>query len=127
MRSAAPLAVMAVIFWLSAQPDFDPGVSAPMLVARKLAHVTEYAVLTALWAWALAPLLRWPALALAAGGISLAYAISDEYHQTFVTGRTGQAVDVLIDCVGIALALWLIARYARGSASTPRIHPQRRG
>ena len=30
----------------------------------------------------------------------LLYAILDEYHQTFVTGRTGQYFDVLIDMIG---------------------------
>lgn len=33
------------------------------------------------------------------------YAITDEYHQTFITGRTGQFIDVLIDTAGSALGL----------------------
>lgn len=41
----------------------------------------------------------------------LVYAVSDEFHQTFVSGRNGNITDVLIDfsgaCVGIAAA-WLI-------------------
>ncbi len=28
------------------------------------------------------------------------YACTDEYHQTFVSGRTGQFSDIIIDCVG---------------------------
>lgn len=33
------------------------------------------------------------------------YAITDEYHQTFITGRTGQFIDVLIDTTGSILGL----------------------
>ena len=40
------------------------------------------------------------------GGIfALLYAISDEYHQSFVVGRSGCVIDVLIDGVGILLGL----------------------
>ena len=28
------------------------------------------------------------------------FAISDEYHQTFVSGRTGRTLDVIIDSIG---------------------------
>jgi VanZ family protein len=40
--------------------------------------------------------------------ITLAYAVSDEWHQSFVEGRHGAASDVAIDAagVGIAVALW---------------------
>ena len=46
----------------------------------------------------------------AASLITLAYAVADEYHQTFVEGRHGTPVDVLIDAVGIAVAVALHAR-----------------
>ena len=36
--------------------------------------------------------------------ISARYAATDEFHQTFVDGRTGTPVDVLIDSAGIAIA-----------------------
>ena len=41
--------------------------------------------------------------------ISLGYAATDEFHQTFVDGRKGTPVDVLIDSVGIATAAAVIA------------------
>ena len=34
----------------------------------------------------------------------LLYACSDEVHQTFVAGRSGEVLDVLIDTVGGSLA-----------------------
>ena len=94
---------MALIFWASAQPyDGDPMAWWEVL-ARKLGHFTAYAALTIAWAWALAGRVRY-ALPLAAA-LSLAYAASDEYHQTHVEGRTGKASDVGIDALGIAAAV----------------------
>ena len=36
--------------------------------------------------------------------VALAYAVSDEWHQSFVPGRTATPVDVAIDGIGIGLA-----------------------
>jgi VanZ family protein len=101
-----------VIFYLSAQPAVVPDVPAWTRVA---AHFTQFALLAALWAWALAPLLGRRALAVAAA-ISLAYAISDEYHQGFVEGRDSDPVDVLVDAAGIAFAISLLAARGRRTA-----------
>ena len=109
-RLVAPLALMGLIFYLSAQPSVGPDL-APW--TRVVAHFTEYALLAALWAWALAPELGRRGL-LAAGAISLLYAISDEYHQGFVEGRDSDPLDVLADAAGIAAALLAQARRSRG-------------
>jgi VanZ family protein len=103
LRALAPLALMALIFALSAQPDLDSGLGTLDLVLRKLAHAAEYALLTLLWAWALRPVTRWNVVAAA-----------DEYHQTFVEGRSGTATDVLIDAVGVTVAIAL-SRYHRAT------------
>lgn len=34
------------------------------------------------------------------------YAISDEVHQHFIPGRSGEALDVLIDTIGSCLGVW---------------------
>ncbi len=102
-----PLVVMGVIFFLSAQTS-DPVERAWWdVLLRKLAHFTEYAVLTGLWWRALRGLgVRLPlAVAMA---ISLGYAATDEFHQTFVDGRKGTPVDVLIDFAGIVTAAAVI-------------------
>jgi len=114
LRSLAPLAMMALIFVLSAQPDLDSGLGTLDLVLRKLAHATEYALLTLLWAWALRPATRWNVAAAAL--IAVLYAVSDEYHQTFVAGRSGTPIDVAFDALGIGVALALL-RYHRGVRS----------
>jgi VanZ family protein len=73
------------------------------IVLRKLAHVAGYLVLTILL---LRALQRSDVAAAAPAAIvlALAYAVSDEWHQSFVPGRTATAHDVAIDGLGIALA-----------------------
>lgn len=101
-----PLALMGVIFLLSAQSDLSTGLGFWDLLLRKLAHMISYGLLTLLWWRALAPLTgrALPAAIL----ISLVYAMSDEYHQSFVEGRVGSPVDVAIDTAGIAMAAALV-------------------
>ena len=116
VRALAPLALMALIFYFSAQEAVGPELPAWTRVA---AHFAEYAVLASLWAWALAPALGRRAL-MAAAAISLAYAISDEYHQRSVAGRDSDALDVLTDAAGIACALLVIDRLRWRTAITSR-------
>lgn len=113
-RVIAPLSLMGLIFFLSAQPHLGTDLGLIDLIGRKIAHAGVYGVLTLLWLWALLPLIAgsWsrPSKALLfAASISFLYAISDEYHQTFVEGRSGSALDVAIDAVGILIASWLVA------------------
>lgn len=108
-----------------------PELAALKLLIRKLGHVFEYAVLAALWWSALrhlnpAALNRWnwwvPAQAFL---MTVAYAITDEFHQTFVANRVGTPWDVLIDSAGAALGIlitYLIFRWRHppGPHSGPR-------
>ena len=117
-RSAAalwlpPIALMALIFALSATSSDDVDRGLLYLIARKAAHFTEYALLTALWWRALKTRTTDSAALVAAFAIAVGYAITDEIHQTFVEGRTGSPVDVLIDTAGAATAAALVARRRR--------------
>ena len=107
-RFGPPLLLMAVIFAFSAQPDFDSGLGAWDTVLRKAAHMAEYGLLWLLW---------WRALgyrnAGAAAAITIAYGATDEFHQSFVEGRHGTPVDVLIDAAGVALAAAAVAARRR--------------
>jgi hypothetical protein len=96
----------AVIFAFSAVPSLGTGLGTWDLVLRKLAHMTEYAVLALLLARALGR-------ALPAFAVGVAYAASDEFHQTFVRGREGRPLDVAIDSVGLAAGLLLWSRRRR--------------
>ena len=107
-RYGPPLAVMALIFSLSATPDLSTGLGLWDLVLRKLAHITIYAVL---WL-TLARATDWRR-PLAATAVALLYAVSDEFHQAHVHGRHGTPVDVAIDAVGLALAAAACALAAR--------------
>lgn len=78
-------------------------------VLRKLSHVTEYA----LFAFLLTNLMLTTTLKrnlsyLLGFILSIGYAGLDEWHQTFIPGRTGHAIDVFtFDTAGILLALAL--------------------
>ena len=103
-RFGPPLALMAVIFLLSAQPDLNSGLGAIDAVGRKFVHAGEYALLWFLWWRALGYGPPWAAVA-----IAIVYAGTDEYHQSHVEGRHGTPVDVLIDSAGAVLATWWFA------------------
>ncbi len=105
-RAPAPLALMGLIFLLSAQPELSTDLGLADLILRKAAHIVAFGTLTLLWWWALRPL--GPRALPLAASIALAYAISDEYHQTFVEGRSGSPLDVAIDGLGIAGAVALV-------------------
>ena len=73
------------------------------LLVRKVAHMTEYAILFLLYRRALALSgARHPGLAALA--MSAGYAMTDEWHQSFVAGRGPSPVDVGIDTLGAAIA-----------------------
>ena len=40
--------------------------------------------------------------------ICFLYASSDEFHQLFVPGRSGQVTDIFIDMIGVVLGLLLV-------------------
>jgi VanZ family protein len=108
--------------WLN--PDISTeAIDAVRWLVRKAAHMTEYALLAWLWWRALRRPVRndprpwsWK-IAGAAWALTILYAASDEFHQTFVANRTGSVVDVGIDSAGAALGLgllWLRYRRRRG-------------
>ncbi len=102
LRFGPPLALMALIFTLSAQPNLNSGLGTIDLIGRKLVHMAEYGLLWYLWLRAFGH--RRPALAAA---ITIAYAFTDELHQTTTDGRHGSPVDVVIDATGVGIA-WLL-------------------
>ena len=97
----------AVIFAFSSIPSLSTELGTWDTILRKLAHLTEYAVLGAL----LLRATRRPALGVV--GASL-YAVTDEVHQLFVEGRHGAPLDVGIDTVGALAGVlawqWLARR-----------------
>lgn len=109
---APPLALMGVIFYLSAQPDLSSGLGTIDLVGRKFVHAAEFGLLAFLWWRVLRTLTTRQRALIAAFAMAVAYAATDELHQTFVDGRHGSPVDVLIDSAGAGLAALLAWRRA---------------
>lgn len=113
--------IAPIVRWLFPHLS-DHAVHGIVFIARKCAHLTEYAVLalllwralrkpptpdTAPWLWSKAGLV----LALVAF-----YAATDEFHQAFVPSRDASVRDVLIDTLGGALALlglWAVSRWRK--------------
>lgn len=68
---------------------------------RKLAHFSEYALLAATVALPLYVYgMRGIPLMLVAGAFCVGFACTDEYHQSFVSGRSPAKKDVMIDSAG---------------------------
>jgi VanZ family protein len=95
----------ALIFTFSSIPSLGTGLGTWDLVLRKLAHAAEFAVLGALLYRALR---REPPAIL----LGSAYAVTDELHQIFVSGRHGSPLDWLVDTIGVAVGVLLLSRWA---------------
>lgn len=107
-----PLLVwMGLIFYLSAQPDLPhPGVGWWDLVVSSGGHAFLFGVLTILSMRVLDGRRHAALIALALAAL---YALSDEWHQTFVPGRYADPWDLLCDGLGAVLALGLWLRWKR--------------
>ena len=82
---------------------------------RKLAHLTEYAVLTYLFMRSICieprrfgPCLAWSAV------LSVCFAVTDEIHQYSVPERLGTWTDVLYDAAGVLLMVYLLWKIRNG-------------
>ena len=130
-----PLLWMAVIFILSQQPasissgqsgvfveqlhHIAPSVDQQLLtfLVRKGAHIFAYFVLgiltfNALWRVDLSKLkFNYPV------GLSIIvcalYAVSDEFHQLFVSGRSGELRDIMIDSCAAMVGVFIISIFVR--------------
>lgn len=118
IRWVTALLWASIIFYLSSVSNLSSGLESDF-VLRKFAHIFVYLVLTLLVFYALLgdrkisetknkDILK---ISLFSFCLSLFYSVSDEYHQTFVLGRHGDPKDILIDSVGIVIAVACIWFY----------------
>jgi len=98
------------IFYLSSLPNLATPWGPWDIIFRKIAHIAEYGILAFLFWRAifysiktiLSRTYAW------SGALSLLYAISDEFHQSFVPTRHSSIFDILIDGIGIGLMLYFL-------------------
>jgi VanZ family protein len=106
------LLVMGIIFWFSSQPSGQlPDFNWADRLIKKSGHVAGYASLAvSYWhAFGMHGKHRWLAWLCA-----LAYAVTDEYHQSFVPGRNPSIWDVVVfDNLGALLGLWLVHGFVK--------------
>lgn len=75
-------------------------------IVRKAAHFTAYLILSILSCNALMQSgIKAVKNFISALGICVLYAASDEVHQLFISGRSGQPADVLIDSLGAVVGI----------------------
>ena len=110
-----------ILHWLFPHLS-DAATNTIILLVRKCAHLTEYAVLALLlWRAMRKPVRRDPRpwnrkFAFLAVLYVALYASTDEIHQSFVPTRTAHFSDVVIDTIGATVAifaLWLIGRWRK--------------
>lgn len=106
-RMAARIFISDFEEWsLKDQNTFAEKIDHPV---RKTAHAGEYAVLGILMYGSVSLFLtcniRYQTMA--AWILAAAYAATDEIHQLFVPGRSGQVNDVLLDSTGVAAGILL--------------------
>lgn len=74
------------------------------LIIRKLAHFIEYFILGIL---VINFITRYDKKIIIAILLCIIYATSDEIHQIFVTGRSCQITDIMIDSLGSIMGIYL--------------------
>lgn len=107
-----PLLLMVLIFYLSSEPR-PPIVDEPLLnfLIYKFIHMAVFGSLYFLWFRAFYKMTKIPLanIFIYSFIISVFYACSDEYHQTFIEGRDGNPFDVGVDTLGITLLYFYIS------------------
>jgi VanZ family protein len=120
LRWAPAIALMLIIFAFSSRPSSSlPDFAWADRLVKKGGHMLGYAALA---------LAYWYGLDWRRGKqplawlLAIAYAVTDEFHQAFVPGRTPSAFDILFfDNLGALLALFAYTSYrARASSSKPQ-------
>ena len=106
--------VCAAIFLFSNQVGEESSKISNDLIIRKLGHFSEYMILGFFSFSYLSNLFvkssefkDYRKTAITSLVFSVVYASSDEFHQTFVAGRDGNIIDVLIDSSGALVGIMI--------------------
>lgn len=136
MRSILPVLVCGFIFFMSSCPGTLSGAQSSFFtnffmkfsifqvagyeitstIVRKLAHMAEFALLGATINWSFYKTDRRSAERLSFL-LSVGFAMTDEFHQVFVSGRAASWQDVLIDALGILIGIAFSSLISKSSAN----------
>lgn len=119
LRWLPALVMMGAIFTFSSIPASNlPDFGSFDFLVKKSGHAIGYALLGLSYFYALPRRLnsgyRW----LTALLMAVLFALSDEFHQSFVQGRTSSLRDVMIDGVSAAVFVAVAAIYSSNSRSS---------
>jgi VanZ family protein len=118
LRWAPAFVMMAAIFALSSLPaERLPFFGEYDLLVKKGAHALGYAMLGVAYFIALPSRLSPVYRGVLSFLMAVLFALSDEFHQSFVRSRHSSLRDVGIDSLGAALALLAAAIYSSNSNS----------
>ena len=103
-----PIFWMGLIYFLS---SFHKLQASPVgwqdFIIRKAAHFLEYAILFVLYyrGFKNTSKMNFRRIFFLSLLLTVSYALTDEYHQTFVSGRTGRLFDLGVDSLGAFFGL----------------------
>ena len=114
--SSATICWMCLIFYLSSLSGYEVSQPFPLKPIPLIGHIVLFSGLAALLllairGWKFEINLRW---VITVAVFSSLFGISDEYHQSFVTGRHASIVDVLIDSISsivTATSILIVSRF----------------
>lgn len=122
LRWLPAIVIMVVIFVLSSLPsDEVPDFGFLDAVIKNGGHFAGYALLAVAYSFALPRHISQLLRGVSAIALALLYALSDEFHQSFIPGRSASWIDILVDGLGATTAALLWARYSPNSKSKPII------
>jgi VanZ family protein len=118
LRWLPSLLMMGLIFLFSSLPSTRiPYYGAVDLLIKKGGHAVGYGLLGLSYYHALPRRLTKLYRGITAILMAILFALSDEYHQSFVQGRSSSLTDVFVDTVGASIAVVLGGGYSSNSKS----------
>lgn len=110
-----PVLWAAVIFTLSSIPQIKVSHFFVWDFAlKKLAHISEYAILFTLVFRATNR--KW----IQSFTLTMLYAVSDEFHQSFIPGRSPTVIDLGLDLSGVNIASYIIWKLTQIQKKRPK-------
>lgn len=113
--------MMGVIFVFSSLPSSRiPNYGAVDVLIKKGGHAIGYGLLGFSYYYALPKRLSRFYRGITALMMAIIFALSDEYHQSFVQGRSSSLTDIVVDGIGATIAVVIGMIYSSNSRSNSK-------